>query len=125
MPWDLAFDPITLDFIRDGVGGWEQTTTSDTAILNQLTCHWDRWWADPDVGSRIFERDLFTADPAALVEAETRRALQLLIDEDLIADLRVTAVEVAAGRVDVRTMYRLVATGQDVEALLPIFNPGV
>jgi phage gp46-like protein len=124
MPWDLKFDPITGDLVPDGAGGWERTEHSDTAVWNQLTIHWERWWADPDIGSRLFERDEFTSDPAPLVEAETRRALQLLVDENLIADVRVVAVESSAGRVDVRTLYRLVATGQDVETFLPILNPG-
>lgn len=125
MPWDLKLDPITLDFVRNTSGGWERTEHGDTAVINQLTCHWNAWWADPDVGSRIFDRDLFTSDPAVLIAEETRRALQLLVDEELIADLEVAAVEVRTGRVDVRTKYRLVATGQDVETFLPIMNPGV
>ncbi len=124
MPWDLKLDPITLDFVRNASGGWETTEHGDTAVINQLTVHWERWWADPDVGSRLFDRELFTDDPAPLVEQETRRALQLLIDEELIDNLEVVAVEVKSGRVDVRTKYRLVATGQDVDTFLPIMNPG-
>lgn len=125
MPWDLAFDPITHDLVRDDAGGWTRTTYSDTAVLNQLTCHFDRFWADPSIGSRLYDRDLFTSDPAGLVAAEVRRALQLLVDEEVIADLLVAAKENGAGRVDVRTTYRLVATGQLIELELPVFRPGV
>jgi len=124
MAWDLAFDPTTGDLIRNSTGGWERTEYSDTAVLNQLTIHFDRWWADAAVGSRLFDRDLFGADPANLVAAEARRALQLLVDEAVIADVQVSAVESSAGRVDVRTLYRLVATGQLVELSLPVQNPG-
>jgi hypothetical protein len=41
----------------------------------------------------------------------------------VIADLQVSASEsTKSGRVDARTIYRVVATGQDVEQLLPAFG---
>jgi hypothetical protein len=124
MPWDLAFDPISGNLIRDDAGGWEIETTGNTAVLNQLTIHWNSWWADFLIGSRFHEADLFTGDSNEIVAEETRRCLQLLIDENLIADLEVVAVEQQAGRVGVRTKYRLVATGQDIDTFLPIMPPG-
>jgi len=124
MSWDLAFDPITGDLIRDDAGGWVRTESADTAILNQLECHYDRWWADPTLGSTLFDRDRFTSAPAPLVQAEVQRALDVLVAEELIANLEVVAAENASkgGRVDVRTTYRVVATGLNVESLLPIFG---
>lgn len=122
MAWDLKIDPITQDFVRDGAGGWETTEHGDTAVLHQLVCHYDAWWGDQQLGSRLHDRDLFTTAPAALVVAEVERALGVLIKDALIADLEVTAAEVGAGRVDVRTIYRLVASGQDVEVGLPTFG---
>ena len=123
MAWDLAFDPVTGDLIRDDAGGWETTDTADTAVLNQLSIHYDRWWADPGLGSQLFDRDRFTSDPPGLVQAEVERALDLLVAEEVIADLQVAATESRkSGRVDVRTTYRVVATGQDVEQLLPAFG---
>ena len=119
MPWDLAFDPLTKDFIRDGAGGWERTETGDTAVLHQCSVHFGRWWGDAAIGALFHERERFATDPAPLHDAEYRRALGLLVTEQYIADLQVTSVETKPGRVDSRTSYRLVETGQAVEAALP------
>lgn len=119
MPWDLALDPITGDFIDDGRGGWLRTVYSDTSVIHQLECHYNAWWADPELGSRLHDRDLFTAAPARLVEEEMRRALGRLVLDGRIADLEVAAVEAGAGRVDGQTRYRDVATDQRVSATLP------
>ncbi len=124
MTWDLAMDPITGDFISDGAGGWLRTEYGDTAVLHQLTCHYDRWWAGPTIGSLLFDRDRFGAAPGPLVQAEVERAFGLLVRNGMIADLQVTAAETGAGQVLVRTTYRLVATGQLVDATLPAFSGG-
>lgn len=118
MPWDLATDPITGDFVSDGAGGWVRTEYGDTAVLHQLSCHYDRWWGDPLLGSLLYDRDRFTSAPAPLVEAETKRALAVLAADKLIADVTAAAQEVGAGRVDVETTYRLVATDQAITARL-------
>lgn len=121
MTWDLAFDPVTGDLKRDAAGGWETTITGDTSVLNQLCVHYNRWWADPNIGSLLFDHDRFTANPGPEIAAETDRALSLLVTEAVIANLQVTAAESRskAGRVEVRTLYRVVATGQNIETLLP------
>lgn len=123
MPWDLAFDPQTGDLVRDDAGGWETTETADTAVLNQLSIHYGRWWADPALGSLMFDRDRFASDPAALVRAETLRALGLLVTERVIADLEVSVEESAkTGRVNARTQYRVVTTGELTNALMPVLG---
>lgn len=124
MPWDLAMDPITGDFVSDGRGGWKRVEDASTSVLHQLRCHHDRWWADPDLGARFFDRAIFAAAPGPEVQAETARALGVLVSEELIADLEVTAREAAAGRVNARTAYRVVASGQLVDAVLPILPGG-
>lgn len=124
MPWDLAMHPITGDFVSDGHGGWLRVEDASTAVLHQLRCHHDRWWADSELGSRFFDRSLFAASPGPEAEAETLRAMGVLVSEDLIADLEVTANEARAGRVNVRTAYRVVASGQLVDAVLPILPGG-
>lgn len=123
MPWDFKIDPITRDFVRDGRGGWEHTETADTAVLHQLEIHYGTWWGDDAIGSRLHDRALFASDPGPGVAAETTRALGLLVDEQLIGDVQVTAKEVKAGRVDGRTSYRLVETGQLVQLALPLVRP--
>lgn len=120
MSWDLSFDAVTGDLIRDGAG-WKINETEDTAVLNQLSIQYDRWWADPTLGCLLFDRDRFTSAPAALVAAEVERALNVLAIDGIIANLQVIAEEsTKAGRVNVRTLYRVVATGQNVEQLLPV-----
>jgi phage gp46-like protein len=125
MPWDLKFDPLTNNLVRDGAGGWERAEHRETAILNQFRCHLESWWADSAIGTRFHNRDLFAGDTAALVEAEARRAFQLLEDEGIVTNVRVQAREVKPGRVDVRTAYFLVDRGQLIEFSLPLFRPGV
>ena len=122
MPWDLETDPITGDFVSDGAGGWACTLYGDTSVLHQLSCHYDRWWADPELGSLLFDRDRFVTAPAALVRAEVERALAVLVRDGKIADLEVVAVEVGGGRVDVSTTYRLVESDQVVTAQIPAFG---
>lgn len=119
MSWDLAMDPITGDFVSDGAGGWQRTEYGDTSVLHQLACEYDRWWGDWLLGSLFYDRDRFTAAPAPLIVAETKRALGVLEADRTIADVTAAAVEVGAGRVDVETTYRLVATDQAVVARLP------
>lgn len=118
MAWDFAFNAITGDFVADGAS-WAIVNDASTSVLHQLLCHYDRWWADPALGARLFHRDLFAAAPAAEVRAEVARALGVLVTEELIADLEVVAVEPRPGRVNVRTQYRVVATGQLVDETMP------
>lgn len=121
--WDLSFDPNSGDLIRDDAGGWEVTTTADTAVLNQLTIHRGAWWGNPAIGSLYFDRDRFASAPAELVAAEARRALAVLVADGLIADVQVIAEESSkAGRVNARTLYRVVETGENVAAVVPVLG---
>lgn len=117
MPWDLAMDPITGDFVTDGAGGWSRTEYGDTAVLHQLECHYDAWWGDPELGSLLHDRDRF-AGGAAPVRTEVERALGVLVRDGKIADLAVAVTETRAGRVDVGTTYRLVESDQLVSGVL-------
>lgn len=121
MPLDFAFNAITGDFPLDATGAsWAMVEDASTSVLHQLLCHYDRSWIDPELGSRLFDRNLFTGAPASDVLAEVARAMGVLVAEGLIADLVVTAVEPQPGRVNVRTQYRVVATGQLVDEAMPV-----
>lgn len=122
MTWDLSFDPLTKDLIDDGAGGWTRTETGDTAVLNQLEVHFASWWGDAAIGSLLYDRGRFATAPGPLVTAETQRALGLLVAEEFLADLNVQVSETRTGRVDGRTSYRLVATGELVQSALPRFG---
>jgi hypothetical protein len=119
--WDLVINPVTKDLVRDGAGGWQRTETGETAVRNQVEIHYNRWPYDPAIGSLLFDRSRFASAPGPLVAAELRRALGLLATEQVIADVAATATESSAkpGRVDARTTYRLVETGQAVDLELP------
>jgi phage gp46-like protein len=119
MPWDLVFDPQTKDLVRDGAGGWQRTTTGDTAVRNQLEVRYASWWGDAAIGSLLYDRGRFTAAPGPLVAAEVRRALGLLVTEQYIADLETDAKQTRQGRVEGRSRYRLVDTGELVNLELP------
>jgi phage gp46-like protein len=122
MPWDLAMDPVTHDFVPDGAGGWQRTEHADTSVLHQLRCHFDAWWAEPELGSLFHERDRFAAAPADQVAAEVRRALGWLERQRVIADVQATAAELPGGRVVVAVRYREIAGGQLIEAQIPILR---
>jgi hypothetical protein len=119
MPWDLVFDPQTKDLVRDGAGGWQRTTTGDTAVRNQLEVRYASWWGDAAIGSLLYDRGRFAAAPGPLVAAEVRRALGLLVTEQYIADLEADATQTRQGRVEGRSRYRLVDTGELVNLALP------
>ena len=117
--WDLAFDPLTDDLIRDDAGGWARTETGDTAVLNQLRVHFGECWSDDGIGSLLHDRARFAAAPGPAIAAEARRAMGLLVDAQYLDEVSVQAQETRAGHVDGRTSYRLVETGQLVEMALP------
>lgn len=115
--WDLLFDPISGDLVDDGRGAFKVTGTAATAVQHQLLCHYDRWWGDPDLGSTLYDLDLFIADPEAEIVAECKRALGVLVEAGRIADVHVRAIE-SRGRIDVRTAFRDAQSGQLVDFVI-------
>lgn len=116
--WDLRFDPVTMDLVDDGAGGFELVTSAATAVLHQLLCHRDEWWGDPDLGSHLHQLDRFIQSPGPLIAAETERALGVLVTAGRLANVRAEAEESAPGRVSVRTSYRDTRSGQPVDLTL-------
>jgi phage gp46-like protein len=112
MPFDRRFDPVTEDFVSDGRGGYERTTTAETSIYNQLKAHRGECWQDDELGSRLHDLDAMQADPALLAAEDARISL-----ERLEADGRITAIEVSGseprpGVVRVDTKCRDTSTTQ-------------
>lgn len=116
--WDLRFDPVTMDLVDDGVGGFEVVTSAATAVMHQMLCHFDEWWGDAEMGSRLHRLELFIAAPGDLIADECLRALRVLEAAGRITDLTAEATETAPGRVDVRTSYRDMRSGQPVDLTL-------
>lgn len=110
---DIKIDPVTQDLVRDGRGGFVYATGAETSVLHQLSIHFGGDWLSPEDGSRLHELSLFsTAAPAADIEAETRRSLDVLVRRGRIADPSVEARQIKPGRVDVNVSYRDVRSGQ-------------
>ena len=88
---DREIDPLTKDYVDDGAGGYENTTTVRTAGYHQLTTERDQWWADRNVGSDLHLAPQLTASATALqfIEDSVRAALQALIDAGLAREQNV------------------------------------
>lgn len=105
---DLVIDPITRDFVDDGFGDWEETTTLAPQIHHQLLDHLGLWFADVDAGCGAYaiphkaNRRTF-----ALLEDAYRDALSVFIQAGLAEDL---SIEIETDRVG-----RLVWSGSLVD----------
>ena len=112
----LVFDPITRDLIDTADGWFLESTDSRTAVLFQLEARYAAWWADPTSGSRI--RAIIAGDepPTPLeLRDETLRALQPLVDEQIISELAVALDEDEVKRTVVLISYRDRSSGHPVD----------
>lgn len=115
MATDLRFDPVTKDLIDASDGWFEETETAETAVWLQLESHHREWWGDPDAGSRLHDLRAFQRDPETLLRIEAERALGVLEDAGLIANIEVRVEAGRVGRYNVATRCRDVTTGQLVD----------
>lgn len=53
MPQDRKIDPITKDYVDDGLGATEWTSSSQTMVHHQVLDYFDEWPGDPATGSRL------------------------------------------------------------------------
>lgn len=87
---DQLLDPVTLDYVDDGEGGWLETADSRTMVMIQLEKMLGRSITAPEDGTMI--REWFElGDPVtpALVAAEVTRAMRLLELAGLISDFAI------------------------------------
>jgi hypothetical protein len=122
--FDMAIDPTTRDYIDTPDGAWAETEDSRTAVMLQLDCHYGQWFADPNAGSRI--REMMMGDPVtstALVD-EVKRALQLLVDDGIIADLEVSIADEDSvrGYLELNISYTDRASGHVVDVAYSPFD---
>lgn len=113
---DLQIDPITRDLIDTDDGVWLESNDSRTGVLFQLESTYAAWWADARSGSRIkaIIRDPGLGGVNEIVD-ETRRALQLFVDDGVISDLVVASDRDEGGRVAVLLSYRDRASARPVD----------
>lgn len=121
--FDQELDPVTRDYIDVEGDGWAETESSRTAVMLQLEIRYGEWFVDPEAGSRIPEM-LESGDPVLPEELvdETRRALQLLVDDGIIADLAVGIGEYddEQSRIEIAISYTDRSSGHAVDL---VFSP--
>ena len=113
---DLAIDPATRDLVDTDDGLWLETADPKSAVLWQVEQRADEWWVSDGTGSRVkalLEREQ-PCTAAELVD-ETKRTLQLLVDELLIADLEVRLVDEDGDRVTITISYTDIASGTRID----------
>lgn len=120
---DQELDPATLDYVDTDDGGWSETASSRTAVMMQLSIRYNTWPADPDAGTRVPEM-LESGEPVTpeMVVDDTRRALQVLVEDGIISDLSVQtgSIDEETGALEVAIDYTDVVTGHVVEL---VFSP--
>lgn len=88
---DRRLDPRTGDYIPDGAGGYQHTTTIETEIQHQLKAVFGSWWGDDKAGSRL--RELLTghidAPTRVLAKRYAQLALQPFVDAGRGRDLTI------------------------------------
>ncbi|MGN6103739.1 MAG: hypothetical protein ACTHU0_01420 [Kofleriaceae bacterium] len=118
MPYDLKFDPLTLDEIDDGHGSPVLTDKADTMVMHQLVCHGGACWQGAYLGSRLHDLEYLQSDPEVLTEEELRLALGIIEARGRIADLEVEAAA-TRGRIEAATRFRDVSTNDVITMKVP------
>lgn len=91
--FDQEIDPGSLDYVDTTEGAWAETASSRTAVMCVLSVRYNSWPPDPEIGVLLYEWfESGTDITPEMVVDDTRRALQLLVADGMIADLAV-AVE--------------------------------
>ena len=120
MPWSYERDPVTGDLIPDGRGGWRKIETAANLVRNQMLARAGECWQDPELGSRLHDRERFKANAAVLVQDECRRVLARVEAVGRIANVEVVAAQTRSGRIDVNTRFVDLSSGQVVSLKLPV-----
>lgn len=119
---DRKLNPITGDYVQDGAGGYEYTTTIATKVYHQLRTRRGSWWGDPDAGSDLYlvtDRGL-SQDSVVFAKNAVRTALQRFVDLGLAKDVAVEAQADARGRLTLQSTITDIQAGElDVSDLTP------
>lgn len=107
---DRRIDPVTRDYIQDGAGGYETTTTIATKMYFQIVVPRNSWHGDPELGSdlhlvkfegageagRIFAADAVKASLARFVKQGLASGLKVDASADggrISIDARITDIQ--------------------------------
>lgn len=96
---DRRIDPVTLDYVDDGQGGWEMTDTIETQLHHQLHTEKNSWPADPQSGSEVHLVPR-KADEDTMLQrlAAHQAALDVFVKDGVAADLKLELTEDDVGR---------------------------
>ncbi|MFA9271081.1 MAG: phage GP46 family protein [Baekduiaceae bacterium] len=122
---DRKIDPITHDYVSDGAGGYEKTSTAQTALQHQLQDELGNWVGDPDAGSNLFKfaRGGNSERRAAGLRDGVRAAVKPLVDAGMVADVQVGTTRDQTGRLALQSSLRDVQSGAQV-SLVPMLSVG-
>jgi len=125
---DQLIDPVTLDYVRTADGEWAETSTSQSIVLVMLETELGSSPFFPTHGTRI-KALLREGDPVSpeTILAETLRAMNLLVLEGVIADVKAevrddegNVLHDESGRAVVRVYWRDLASGSPVDLSLQV-----
>lgn len=128
---DRLIDPRTLDFVRDGAGGWVHTADNRTTVLIALSVELNASPYDPDDGTLIAARraagDLSSPE---FIGAETVRVLEGLARAGVLAAPIVSIRDAAGdplvddlGRTIVDTAWIDLASGSPINETFTPYLP--
>lgn len=132
---DMYLDPVTLDYVDTDNGEWLETADSRTLVMIMLEQKFGEDWAAPGDGTRV-KASLENEDGAptltAFVVAETQRAMGVLANEGIVADVSVKGTEVVGGierplvdetgRQVIKLSWRDLASGSPVDLVYTPFK---
>lgn len=126
MSLSLLEDPVTGDLVDADDGWFLEVEDARPAVYCQVKHHYNAWPGDPDAGSLIHEVTELGDGPdgEAFLATELERCYGVLVDEQMIADVRVLVERPQAGRFDGEVSYRDTTTGQVVDDIVTPFGGG-
>jgi phage gp46-like protein len=88
---DRKIDPVTKDYIADGFGGFETTTTIAPAAYHQLVGKRGFWWGNPDQGSdlHLIANENISQKTFIFAKNAIATAMQMFIDQRRARDLTI------------------------------------
>lgn len=120
---DRKLDPATGDYIETDEGGWEETSTMETALYHQFNGEFNAWAGDAEAGCELYllQRGRNSQAEAERAGDALNVAVRPFINLGLVEDLRIEIDrEANAGRWAITTSLRDVQYGSiDLNPLLP------
>lgn len=110
---DRKLDATQKDYVDDGLGGWETTTTIAPQLHHQILSRYGEWAGDPDSGSTIHAIPRKSNQATMLrVQDAWLAALQPFLDEGLAEDLVVQITRDGLNRFALEASLRDVQHGE-------------